>query len=326
MRKHFERPDRALFGLGLVAAVGCAGIIPGLGGGGGTVRILNATVATPICRIGIGFHKTLKVYEQRIEPGASVELAATDPGPAGEPQQPVKIEACEAKTFMVENITFAQGKKHMVVLFDGTDPPAVETPPGFARYDLRNSRDGSRMVNLPRWQDEKGMKADWFFFSLRSKCDHNMDYKFTPSTKASEVIEPIPADGYKFWHHRSTYTEVGDYSTKPVTLWLRDVSKKGDGNWIEAHQMQPGTSARLEIDKSCKKIVERTDDERYHGCYEWVYSPACKLSARISKQPEGCPDGTPSVEGDTSRTCEIKTDQGLCTVRYAHKSAGCDVR
>jgi len=321
MTKHCER----WLGLGLVAVAGCAGIIPGLGGGGGTVRVHNATVATPICKVVIGHRKTLRSYDQRIEPGAFAEFAASDPGQA-EAQQPVKLTPCASPTFFTQNITFTQGKKHLVVMYDGAEPPAVETPAGFARYDLRNGRDGSRLVNLPRWQDEKGMKPDWFFFSLRSQCDHNLDYKFTPSTKASSLIEPIPSDGYKFWSHGLTYAEIGDHSTEPITLWLRDNSKKGSGNWVEAHQLQPGTSARLEIDKSCKKIVERRDAERYHGCYEWVYSPACKLATRISKQPEGCPEGTPSVEGDLSRSCEIKTDQGLCTIRYAQKAAGCDVR
>jgi hypothetical protein len=319
MRSELRGAVPALLGAGLAFAASCA-VLPH-----GTVRLQNATVATPICKIQIGYQATTKNYEQRIEPGGFADFAATMP-PPDRSQQPVKMQPCGGGTYMVQNIEFSQGKQHMVVVYDGAEPPAVETPPGFKRWDQRSSRDASTLVNLPNWQNEKGMKENWVFFSLRSKCDHRVDYKFTPSTAAPQGINPNPKTGYKFWIDDGAYREVSTFSKEPITLWVRDRSKTGSGDWMESIKIDPGKSARLEVDQSCTKVVERTDDERYHGCYEWVYSPSCKLPARISKQPPGCPEGTPSVEGDMSKTCEIKTPLGLCTVRYAKMGAGCDVR
>lgn len=97
---------------------------------------------------------------------------------------------------------------------------------------------------------------------------------------------------------------------------------------MEAFKIEPGHAARLEVAKSCKAIHERTDDERFHGCYKWVAAPSCDIppGMLISKQPEGCPEGTPSIEGDMSKTCEFDTPKGKCIIRYEGMSSGCDVR
>jgi hypothetical protein len=114
------------------------------------------------------------------------------------------------------------------------------------------------------------------------------------------------------------------FAPKPVTVWIRD-HLKGTGDWMETVTIEPGSSHRLEIDASCKKVVERTDSERFYGCYQWAYSRACQ-DVPMSKQPAMCPEGSPSIEGDASKTCQVEMPKGICIVRYGRTGSGCDVR
>lgn len=323
MTNRFVRVALAWPSIGLVLLAGCAALRGG-GKGKGTVRIHNATQGRALCKEQIGSGRIAKQFEQRIEPGAFHDFEASDPG-TGASQQAVKIIPCDTHWFMTQNVEFSQGKQHLVVVYDGADPPKIDAPLGFVRYDLRNDKDSSELRNRPAWQDEKGVKPNYVFFTMRNKCDRQLEYKYEPSTIAEDLINPIPKDGHKFWIEDHDYVEVEVTAKQPITIWLRD--RKGSGDWKEVHTMQPGTAARLEIDKSCKKVAERTDNERFHGCYEWAYSPACQLASRIStKPPAGCPEGTPSLEGDMSRTCQFETPKGPCIVRFARSTAGCDVR
>jgi len=177
--------------------------------------------------------------------------------------------------------------------------------------------------NLPMWQDDKGVKPDWVFVSLVNHCKKRLDWKLEPSTH-SQGIDAEPADGFKFWKGASSYKEEFMKATGTVSLWLRD---GGMGDWKEVFHIEPGTAKRLEIEKSCKTVVERTDNQHYVGCYSYLWSNACPNFRRQkqSAQPEGCAEGTPSVEGDMSRTCEFPTPKGMCMVRYREASAGCDI-
>jgi hypothetical protein len=283
----------------------------------GTVRVHNSTQAAPICGVQIGPSRTPKLYEQRIEPGKEADFQTTNSGN----QQPVKIKLCGQATHMTQNVEFSQGSNHLVVLFDGTDAPDLQTPAGYARYDLRNSHDTSQLVNLAKWQTEKGVKKDWVYFSLVNRCKRRVDYKYEPSTKASQGIDAEPAGGYRFWTDQS-YKEISEHAPLGLTIWLKDAK----GDWKEGPKVEAGTSKRLEIAQDCKTVAERTDDKHYHGCYEWAYTTACPKQSKVSAQPTGCPEGAPSVEGDMSKPCEFKTEKGTCTIQFAQATYGCDRR
>jgi len=180
-----------------------------------------------------------------------------------------------------------------------------------------------RTENLPAWQNEIGVKPDWVYVSLVNRCKKRMDYKLEPTTHGAQGIDPEPADGYKFWKGAQSYKEISMHTLQTATLWLRDGSM---GDWKEAFKVEPGTSKRLEIEKGCKTVAERTDDQHYAGCYEWSWTTACPRQSRSSAQPFGCAEGTPSVEGDMSKPCRFPTEKGICTIQFNQATAGCDVR
>lgn len=329
MTNRATRTYRTLLGILLAGlGVGCAATVARMSGGGtGKVRVYNASDRTEICKVTYAGTMTahIEVYDHKIPPGGTGELDVIYPDRTNL-QQPVKMYPCGRTLYTNANVEFSQGKKHFVVFYDGADPPKLETPAGYVRYDARSSADTSELWNLPRWQDEKGVKSDWIFFSLRSKCDHNVDYKWTGSTGSESSITPPPPGGYKFWAIKGLpYDEKEVRSDEPITLWLRDRGKGGSHDWIEAHTIRPGRAERLEVDASCKSISERTDDEYFHGCYSWVAAEACQRPGP-SKHPPKCPEGTPSVEGDMSKTCRYDTPAGPCIIRYKAMAGGCDVR
>jgi len=306
-----------------IAAVGCAGLM----GESGTVRLQNATANTSICSVQIGSSLVLAAGDKPIAPGEFGTFKASAPSTPHR-QASVMMKPCKGIYTERQQVEFGRGKQHLVVLYDGADPPKLDAPADFVRYDVHNSEDSSRVERTPDWQDAKGVKPDWMFFSMRSKCDHAINFKYEPSGGASDWgVTPAPAGGNLFVGTKGMpFVEIGRFAPKTVTLWLRD-RVKGTGDWTEAFTIEPGSSHRLEIDASCTKIVERTDNERFYGCYQWASSRACgDVPLPMSKQPPMCPEGTPSIEGDASKACEVQTPKGLCIVRYAGTGSGCDVR
>jgi hypothetical protein len=302
---------------------GCAAL---MGGESGTVRLENATAGTPICSVQIGNSLVLDASDKPIAPGASGTFKASVPSTPHR-QASVMVKPCKGIYTPRQQVEFARGNQHWVVFYDGAEPPKLDTPAGFVRYDLHNSEDTSVMQSKPDWQDEKGVKPDWVFFSMRNQCDHDIAFKYEPSGGAADVsVTPAAKAEAHQWAGTkgNPYVELGRFAPKPLTIWIRD-RRKGTGDWMETLTIEPGSSHRLEIDASCTKVVERTDSDRFYGCYQWAYSRACR-DVPMSNQPPMCPEGTPSIEGDTGKTCEVQTPKGRCIVRYYGAGANCDVR
>jgi len=284
----------------------------------GTVRVGNATGHSTICGVQVGYEAP---YTKQIPPGQFAEIKVAD----SKRQEPVKMEICGETGYLTQNVEFSQGAKHFVVLYDGTQAPAVQPPPQYQFYALRSDYDPTALKNLPTWQNEAGVEKDWVFFSLRSKCPRHMEYKYEPSSAAPQSIDPSKPTGHRFDVDDNDFVEVSTSASEgPISIWIRDTESNGD--WIKAVVMPPGIAARLEIAEDCMSIRQRTDSDRFHGCYEYAYSPACGDRREPVNVPEGCADGTPSVEGDMSRDCRFETPKGTCIMRFSASAAGCDVR
>jgi hypothetical protein len=217
--------------------------------------------------------------------------------------------------------------------------PPKQVPETAAEQQARADKWKPGPVRIDAWQDENGTATHATYFTVLNRCNKDIDIKVSHKLQDGKYFNLSDQHKQIFvktagWTRRDPrrpieqfVSQYGSSQDGPRTTMVWWKLLKG-GEWTEGKELDFGRTYRLQVDADCKTISERTDSDAVYACYQWQYVGKCGGAKRhdSSAAPQGCQEGTYSVEGGMDKPCTFQSSEGDCRVYYDGFGGGCDIR